>query len=206
MHACALCNYAPFCKTQGRRCVALSHTLLVCFAQGREYAAGVARGIAEDNEGAGPVFIFGATGALCSVVNGYYEPTEEKGVDGRVMYRKVGDGGVWIEHFEGYWQILGFLVSFQTVRFAETPGLCSLEFCAERYWKEFDVDPNFSFRQTHSREQSSVKMVTGAEAVQQVVFFRMHARRPITNLFCELFGAPLRCTVSHAACLFCAGA
>ena len=49
------------------------------------------------------MFVSGATGALCSVVNGYYEPTEEKGVDGRVMYRKVGDGGVWIEHFEGDW-------------------------------------------------------------------------------------------------------
>jgi hypothetical protein len=75
------------------------------FSQGAEYAAAVAQGIAEDNARAGPVFISGATGSSASVVNGYYELTEEKGADGRVMYAKRGDDTLCIEHFNGQWDI-----------------------------------------------------------------------------------------------------
>ncbi len=154
--------------------------------QQQEQEAAVARGIAEDNARAGPVFIFGATGALCSVVNGYYEPTEEKGVDGRMRYGKRGER-IKIEHYEGYWRIVGssaYFFDFDSRTFAETPGLCPLESCASTYWKQVNTtDPNFKFRQTHCPEQPSVKMVTGAEAVQQVGFLHMLARRPILEFF-----------------------
>ncbi len=194
MHACALWNDARFCKTQGRRCVALSHTLLVCFAQGREYAAGVARGIAEDNERAGPVFVSGATGALCSVVNGYYEPTEEKGVDGRVMYRKVGDGGVWIEHVEGHWGIKYASVKGETDNEAFIVGCCALETCASRVWKVLDHSADIFF------EQPSVKIVTGAEAEQQVGLLCTYARFETTRGFARRRGAAaLHCLTR---CLF----
>ncbi len=142
------------------------------------------------------MFIFGATGVLCSaVVNGYYEPTEEKGVDGRVMYRKVGDGGVWIEHFEGHW---GIKYGTNKGKDACTALLlnchCALESCASRVWKVLDHSKALFF------EQPSVKISTGAEAEQQVGLLCTHARFGTTRRFARRRGAAaLHCLTR---CLF----
>jgi hypothetical protein len=43
-----------------------------------------------------------------SIVNGLYLPTQETGRDGRMLYRKSGESraeALWIEHFEGQWQV-----------------------------------------------------------------------------------------------------
>ncbi len=132
------------------------------FAQGAEYAAAVARGIAEDNERAGSVLISGATGSLASVVNGYYEPTEEKGADGRVMYVKRGDGSVCIEHFEGDWEVKSISNKNLKLRFAYVPGRVAFESCTSKEWMVYDSTEDKFFK------QPSVKMVTGAEAERQV--------------------------------------
>ena len=68
------------------------------FGQGAEYAAAVARAVAEENARAAPVFISGATGPKAEFINGYFLPTEEKGLDGRVLYSKRGDDSMCIEH------------------------------------------------------------------------------------------------------------
>ena len=163
--------------------------------QQQEQEAAVARGIAEDNEGARPVFVSGATGALCSVVNGYYEPTEEKGVDGRVMYRKVGDGGVWIEHFEGHWAIKYAMAKGKDDSEAYLSNCyCTLESCVSRVWKVYDyIEEEFL-------EQPSVKISTGEEAEQQVGLLCTHARFGTTRRFARRRGAAaLHCLTR---CLF----
>ena len=121
------------------------------------------------------MFVSGATGALCSVVNGYYEPTEEKGVDGRVMYRKVGDGGVWIEHFEGfYWSIKHSSVEGKVYVSAYTCGWQSLESCASNVWKILDdsvpeiSDTGMCINDSRYPADSAVKMLTGPAAQLQV--------------------------------------
>ena len=153
------------------------------FAQGAEYAAAVAQSIAEDNARAGPVFISGATGSLASVVNGYYEPTEEKGADGRVMYAKRGDGGVCIEHFEGEWHVKCFWKKGTSYREAYVNGGLAFESCASRVWKVYDYSEEKFF------EQPSVKMVTGAEAERQVGFLCTRARWRTTRRVATRTGA-----------------
>ena len=61
--------------------------------------------MADDNARAVPVFISGATGRNAANINGFFEPTEEKGLDGRVLYRKRGEAFMWMEHFEGQWHV-----------------------------------------------------------------------------------------------------
>ena len=108
------------------------------------------------------MFISGATGSLASVVNGYYEPTEEKGADGRVMYKKRGDGGLCIEHFDGVWEIKYSSKKAINFREAYVIGGLAFESCASRVWKVYDCS------EKKWVEQPSVKMVTGAEAERQV--------------------------------------
>ena len=141
------------------------------------------------------MFVSGATGGLCSVVNGYYEPTEEKGVDGRVMYRKVGDGGVWIEHFEGHWQIkYGTAKGKGNSKAFLLNCYCALESCASRVWQVLDPGAAKFFK------QSSLKISTGAEAEQQVGLLCTHARFGTTRRFARRRGAAaLHCLTR---CLF----
>ena len=51
------------------------------------------------------MFICGDTGLNSGLINGFYEPTQEKGLDGRVLYAKRGDKSVCMEHFGGRWQV-----------------------------------------------------------------------------------------------------
>ncbi len=132
------------------------------------------------------MFISGATGSLASVVNGYYEPTEEKGADGRVMYAKRGDGGVCIKHFVGDWLVM--YSSKKGTSFAEAVkayviGGLALESCASRVWKVYDCNEEKFF------EQPSVKMVTGAEAEQQVGLLFTRARWRTTRRVATRTGA-----------------
>ena len=68
-------------------------------AQGAEYAAAEATAVAHDNARAVPVFISGATGVHAAAINGFFEPTQEKGLDGRLILTKRGDAGMLMEHF-----------------------------------------------------------------------------------------------------------
>jgi hypothetical protein len=153
------------------------------FAQGAEYVAAVARGIAEDNARAGPVLISGATGSLASFVNGYYEPTEEKGADGRVMYVKRGDGSVCIEHFEGDWEVKSISSKNLNLQFAYVSGGLALEACTSKEWMVYDHIEDDFFK------QPSVKMVTGAEAERQVGVLLTRARWRTTRRVATRTGA-----------------
>ena len=144
------------------------------------------------------MFISGATGSLASVVNGYYEPTEEKGADGRVMYAKRGDGGVCIEHFEGKWDIKIISIKNSNVRFAYVSGRLAFEACTLKEWMVYDIIEKKFF------EQPSVKMVTGAEAERQVGFLCTHARWRTTRRVATRTGAA-SCTCLTLFLFVCTG-
>ena len=117
--------------------------------------------VAEDNARAGLVFISGATGPRAEVINGFYEATEEKGLDGRVVYMKRGDGSVCIEHFGALWRVKFVSWKGTNISLADVIGLCAFEACASRVWRVWVGGKVF-------QDQPSVKMLTGAEAELQV--------------------------------------
>ena len=132
--------------------------------------------VAEDNARAGLVFISGATGPMADVINGFYEATEEKGLDGRVVYMKRGDGSVCIEHFGALWRVKFVSWKGTNTALADVIGLCAFEACASRVWKVWDGGKEF-------QDQPSVKMLTGAEAEQQVSGCCTVAREHNTHVF-----------------------
>ncbi len=105
------------------------------FAQGAEHAAAEARAVARDNARAEPVFISGATGDGAALLNGVLEPTEEKGLDGRVLYRKCGDGSMCMEHFGGMWQVKSVSSKGTGDCWAFVAGGCAAEACTSRPWR-----------------------------------------------------------------------
>ncbi len=122
--------------------------MLVFSPQAAEHYAAIARAVADDNGRASAVFF---SGTNSSVINGLYEPTEEKGSDGRVVYKKRGNDNVIIEHYQGrIWQIKRASNKGKGGYYAQVAGGCALEACVDRVWDEKDM-----------------KMSTGAEAEAQ---------------------------------------
>ena len=128
------------------------------FLQGIEHAAAVARAVEEENERAVPVFMCGATGPYSAMIDGFYEATEERGSDGRVLYQKRGGDGVWIEHLEGEWQIKHVSEKGTKSNAAYVAGRCGLEACVSLVWNQWDL-----------KHKSSIKMYTGHDALLQVI-------------------------------------
>ena len=90
-----------------------------------------------------------------SVINGLYLPTQEKGQDGRVLYRKsdeCGDEALYIEHDDDNWWVIDRLGASR----AYIEGGCALEDCHSLIWKVSDGDDFV--------DQPSVQMVTEEEA------------------------------------------
>jgi len=135
--------------------------------QGIEHAAAVARAVEEENKLAVSVFICGATGPYSAMIDGFYEATEERGLDGRVLYKKRGDG-LWIEHLEGKWQIKHASDKGRDSGNACVAGRCGLEACVSKVWILWDGKKH--------KKQPSLKMTTGPEAERQVGGPRMRAR------------------------------
>ena len=103
--------------------------------QAAEYTAAIARAVAEDNAKAAPVLISGATGWYSAAINGFFAPTLQKGLDGRVVYSKCGDAGVCIEHCVGQWRVKSSNAKLKSDSFlALVEGGCSLEACTSRTW------------------------------------------------------------------------
>ena len=90
--------------------------------------------MADDNARAVPVFISGATGRNAANINGFFEPTEEKGLDGRVLYRKRGDALMWMEHFEGRWHVKQESNKGTNRCYAYVEGGCAPDACTSREW------------------------------------------------------------------------
>ena len=82
--------------------------------------------------------ISGATGALAAFINGVLEPTQEKGLDGRVLYRKRGNPGMIMEHFGGKWEVKHVSHKGMDNCWAKVEGGCAAEACTSRPWKVWD--------------------------------------------------------------------
>ena len=130
------------------------------FAQAAECAAAEATAISNDNARAAPLFISGATGAKAAEINGFFEPTQEKGLDGRLILTKRGDAGMVMEHYNRQWQIKPVSDKGTVMSYAYIEGGCALAACTSRQWKVGD-DKTWS-------DAPGVKMVTGAEAERKV--------------------------------------
>ncbi len=114
----------------------------------------------ENNFRCGPVFISGASGDSAAAVNGYYEPTLEFGMDGRVVYTKYGGRGVCIEHFGGFWQVKSVEDRGANAFMASVAGGCALVDCVARVWcRASAVGPT---------EDMDMKLCTGDDAEQEV--------------------------------------
>ena len=112
-----------------------------------------------DNSRAGLVFLSGAQGVCALKVNGFWRATAERR-QGRVVYVKVGDSSLCIEHFGGLWQIKLVSNKGKNASSAELPGGCALEACTSRVWNVGDG--------TAHVPQPSVKMLFGADAEREV--------------------------------------
>ena len=115
------------------------------------------------------MFISGATGDNAARINGFFEPTQEKGPDGRALYAKRGDASVCIEHFGGKWRVKPVSAKGKNSCWAYVAGGCGLEACTSRVWK---VSDGKAFH-----DAPSVKLVAGAEAQRQVRGGCLHARQ-----------------------------
>jgi hypothetical protein len=111
--------------------------------------------IADDNKRAKGVMVSGATGPNADLINGVYEPTQEKGLDGRVLYRKRGDPSMIMEHRDGNWEVKPVSHKGADACTAYVAGGCAAEACTSRMWMEL-------VGATH-QDAPSVKMVAESE-------------------------------------------
>ena len=84
------------------------------------------------------MFISGATGVHAASINGFFEPTQEKGPDGRALFVKRGDASRCIEHYGGNWQIKPVSFKGKAGSWAYVAGGCGLEACTSRVWRVWD--------------------------------------------------------------------
>jgi hypothetical protein len=96
-------------------------------------AAAEVEAIDHDNAQAVPMFISGASAAI----DGFYDPAQEKGLDGRVLYLKRGDASVLIEHFRGQWQVKALTNKGQNICHAMCAGGSALHSCSSHKWMMF---------------------------------------------------------------------
>jgi hypothetical protein len=121
----------------------------------------VARAVADDNARAATVLVSGATGDRAGAINGLFAPTQEKGLDGRVVYGKCGDRSMCMEHDAGKWQVKDVSHKGKNAAVvAYVTGGCALEACTSRVWI---VDNGNTWN-----DQPSVKAVTGADEEREV--------------------------------------
>ena len=119
-------------------------------------AAAEATAISNDNARAAPVAISGATGPYAADINGVLEPTQEKGLYGRVLYRKRGDPGMIMEHLVGKWEVKPVSHKGTAACWACVAGGCAAEACTSRMWK-------VTFDGATHQDAPSVKMVAESE-------------------------------------------
>ena len=128
--------------------------------QAAAHAAAEAASVAYGNSKATAIFICGATGPAAAIINGPYSPTQERGLDGRILYCKSGNASICIEHHGGAWQVKPMSFKGKDECCASVAGACALEACTSRVWRVGDG------KALHN--QPSVTMVTGADAEQAV--------------------------------------
>ena len=72
-----------------------------------------------------------------SHINGCYLATQDRGQDGRTLYRKMGDDPWCIEHFAGEWQVKAESDRGSGACVASVDGDCALEDCGLRKWRVY---------------------------------------------------------------------
>jgi hypothetical protein len=137
-------------------------------AQGAGLALAEATAITRENRQAAAVFISGATGVNAWCINGYFEPTQEKGPDGRLILTKRGDANILLEHFAGRWNVKSRVIleasKCKAGTFAYIPGGCALV-------GSYPHSTPFQFKVYDGKnfiDAPGVKMETGPEARQKV--------------------------------------
>jgi hypothetical protein len=120
------------------------------------------------------VFICGDTGLNSGLINGFYEPTQEKGLDGRVLYAKKSVPVISIEHYAGRWKIAPKGLKGFAGFVAHVEGGCGLDACTSREWLAFNGED--------WTRPVDLKFFAGAEAERQVrggcLRARQHAHPP----------------------------
>ena len=129
-------------------------------------AAALAAAVAADNSRAEAIFISGAIGKFSAFINGIFDPTTEKSLDGRILYKnRSGNGSfgggqdIWIVHAAGRWLFQNEVGKGTDVSVAMFRGGCALEDCKEKVLSVLDGEA--------FEEQPNVEMATGAEAEAQ---------------------------------------
>ena len=156
------------------------------FAQADLKAADEARAIAIDNSKATDVFISGATGPNAARINGHYVPTQETGLDGRILYLKSdfechyeegvfddrripsadnAKGVMCIEHRSGHWEVKHVLQRGTAMCYACFENGSSLETCTSRLWRAVGI---VGRDQLELRDDRKIKLVTGEKAMKKV--------------------------------------
>jgi hypothetical protein len=120
-----------------------------------------------DNAAAEPVHIGGATGSNAANINGIYDPTSEL-CCGRHVYKRR-DADIWIELFEGKWQVKPASGKGKDNGWAFFAAGRALEECGGSTWQIFDG-------KVWAR-QASVKLVPESRAAFELV------HRPMRQLF-----------------------
>ena len=103
-------------------------------------------------------------GVYSAVINGFFEPTQEKGGDGRVIYAKRDEPSVCIEHFGGHWQVKLMSERGTANCFAEeyVGSDCAIEACTSYRWVDYDENDVLC------NPSSFFEIATGEEAERQV--------------------------------------
>ena len=126
-------------------------------------AVAEARANDQENRKAAAVFMSGAAGRFADLINGPYAPSQKKGSDRRILYRKIGDDSICIQHLSHaerpYWQIQ-HVSQKNTQCFAIIDGGCALDSCSSHAW--------IVHSGTEFHKQPNVKMATGVKAEQAV--------------------------------------
>ena len=105
------------------------------------------------------LFVLSGVFGTNSKINGLYSSTQETGRDGRMLYRKSGECGpeaLWIEHYEGQWQVKYEVDRDSGVCVAFIEGNCALDHHNLHGWNVV-CDRDFV-------HQPSVKIAAVAEA------------------------------------------
>ena len=125
------------------------------------------------------MFISGAT-VHAAAINGIFDPTQEKGADGRVLYIKRGDASVCIEHFTTEklvaWQVKPVSSKGNDSCYARLGGDCALEACTSHVWEVSADGKTFS-------NAPDVKIVTEAEVSCCCMRVLSTCHRPCPLLF-----------------------
>ena len=161
----------------------------VSFAQADLKAADEARAIADDNSKATDVFISGATGPNAARINGHYVPTQETGLDGRILYLKSdfdmtydeesffdgrdasvdhAKGLMCIEHRSGDWEVKHVSQRGTALCYACFKNGLSLETCTSRLWRAVWIDQMDQIDQMEWRDDRNMKLVSGEKAMKAV--------------------------------------